>query len=165
MGKAAFCVLSLIVRTCRRNSSFVRSGVAGLFVLGEYRSTRPASKSPVPCCEQNWLIPSVRSNSSSRTATHVRRLGSARENRKELSSLSVLLCLKRVKPDRENCGGLGDSFRQEAGMDVALGNARRVRARTARISDSPQAGPGAAAPGKKQVSSVYLSRSSSMALI
>ena len=107
MGKAAFCALSLIVCAFERNSSFVRSGVAELFALGEYRSTRPSPKSPAPCCDQNWLIPSARANSSSRTAALVRRLGSARENRKELSSLSVLLCLKRAKPDRENCGGLG----------------------------------------------------------
>ena len=80
MGKAVFCALSLIVCAFERNSSFARSVVAELFALGEYRSTRPSAKSPAPCCGQNWLIPSTRANSSSRTALLVRRIESARQN-------------------------------------------------------------------------------------
>ena len=75
MGKAAFCVLPLIVCAFERNSSFVRSSVAELFALGEYRSTRPAAKTPPPCCDQNWLIPPTRANSRSRTALLVRHNG------------------------------------------------------------------------------------------
>ncbi len=83
------------------------------FCLGRVSEYTPVAKNPAPCCDQNWLIPSARANSSSRTATLVRRSGSARENPKERSSFSVLLCLKFTQPDRGNCGAWGGSPRKE----------------------------------------------------